>query len=226
MTKYSKIITAGVIGMLAALVTGTGEFLLHYDPASRFSEFEFMRGIPANQTTAGHFLGVLGAPLYLIGCWHIYQMMRSPMHHERPSDRTGATNKWATISCLVLAYGFVVGTVWIGSRSGISALINSDTVAGNSDLIRLYVLRNEPLLQIIRIAVLLFSLIFIIMTITDRTDYPRWMAAFNPVLLILASFATYQFTPEFGKYLMPVALNVAFFVFFIVSTLLSTRKGH
>ena len=40
MTKCERITlyVTGIFGILAALIVGTGEFLLHFDPLSRFSE--------------------------------------------------------------------------------------------------------------------------------------------------------------------------------------------
>ena len=36
----------GIIGLLAALITGSGEFLLHFDPQARFTDgLAFFEGI-------------------------------------------------------------------------------------------------------------------------------------------------------------------------------------
>ena len=92
-------------------------------------------------------------------------------------------------------------------------------------LIGLYDLRYETLLQIIRVAVLALSVIYISLTLTGRSHYPKWMAALNPILLILVSFIVYAVTPSIGKYLMPIALNVAFFVLFVASIMIARKKG-
>ena len=67
-------VLTGIIGIIAAILVGTGEFLLHFDPLARFSTdgYAFMLAASDERQTAGHFLGVLGAPLYVVGCWHIY----------------------------------------------------------------------------------------------------------------------------------------------------------
>jgi hypothetical protein len=209
----SAAVTAGLIGLLGALLTGAGEFILHYDALARFSENQFFLGISTEQTNWGHFIAVLGAPLYLVGCWHIHLMLRP------------ANPRWSFISFIVMAYGFLVGIVWIGSRASISALINSPTSPEVEQLIALYDLRYETLLQVIRFAVLILSIIFIWLTLTGRSHYPKWMAVLNPILLIVASFVIYVVAPSLGKYLMPIALNVAFAVFFITSISIARRKG-
>ena len=213
MTKSITLVT-GVVGLIGAVLTGMGEFILHFDSLARFgAENAFFLGISSERSTLGHFIGVLGAPLYLVGCWHIYLMLR-------PASET-----WSLTAFLIAAYGFAVGAVWIGSRASISALINTPASPEIEQLISLYDLRYETLLQIIRFAVLVLSAIFIWLVLTGRSHYPKWMAALNPILLIVASFIAYAIAPELGKYLMPIALNVAFFVFFLASVFIARKEG-
>lgn len=213
MTK-STIVLTGLVGLLGAVLTGVGEFILHFDALARFgAENEFFEGISDQRTTIGHFVGVLGAPLYLVGCWHIKLMLQ-------PANKI-----WSMTAFFVAAYGFAVGAVWIGSRASISALVNAPTSPEIVQLMGLYDFRYETLLQIIRVTVLALSVIYISLTLTGRSHYPKWMAALNPILLILVSFIVYAVTPSIGKYLMPIALNVAFFVLFVASIMIARKKG-
>jgi hypothetical protein len=43
------------------------------------------------------------------------------------------------------------------------------------------------------------------------------MALLNPIFLIVVSFIIFFTIPPVGKYMMPIALNVAYFVMFSVS---------
>lgn len=207
--KKEHLIISGIIGLMAAVLVGIGEFLLHFDQLGRYSAeaaYDFMSDIPETRLTLGHFIGVLGAPLYVIGCWHIYLMLKS------------ANRKWASIAAILGAYGFMVGAVWIGSRSSIGSLAHfSDSVVHVQQLIEYYIVRNEALLTVIRVTTLLLSLIFVALVLTGRSLYPRWMALLNPLTLIILSFIIFAISPEIGKYLMPIALNVAFFIFFAAS---------
>lgn len=211
----NMIIITGCVGLLASILVGIGEYLLHYDPLARFSEggFGFMQGISEQRTTIGHFFGVFGATLYLIGCHHIYLMLRP------------AGERAAQATFCISAFGFIVGAVWIGSRASISALMQLPITPEINELIELYNLRYETLLTVVRITTLILSVVFIWLTLTGRSNYPRWMAIFNPFVLILASFAMYVIAPQLGKHLMPIALNVAFFIFFSLS-LLHARTGN
>lgn len=209
----SVVLWSGMVGLLASVLTGAGEFLLHFDALARFEpQYAFFTGISHQQSTLGHFIGVLGAPMYLVGCWHIQLMLRP------------ANPRWSMIAFIVAAYGFVVGAVWIGSRASISALINMPDSAEMIHLVELYNLRYETLLQIIRITVLVLSAIYVWLTLSGRSHYPKWMAALNPIVLIVGSFLIYAIAPVIGIYLMPIALNVAFFVFFSASILIANNK--
>ena len=203
----SPLTVTALLGLIAAMVVGTGEYLLHYDSLARFSAggYDFMQGISANRSTLGLFFGVFGATLYPVGCYHIYLMLRP------------ANQRWAFAAFLIGAFGFMVGAVWIGSRASVSALVQLPPSAEINGLIALYELRYEPLLQVIRLTTLALSVIFVVLALSGRSNYPRWMALFNPILLIIMSFVIFAVAPAIGKHMMPIALNIAFFVFFLLS---------
>lgn len=196
----------GVIGLCAAILTGTGEFLLHFDPQDRYAEgLAFFQGIGEGRTNWGHFLASFGAPLYAVGGFHIFLMLRS------------ANARWAFILFIIMAYGCALGGVWIGSRASISAIVNAPQYLELGNLIALYDFRYESLLNVTRVVVLLVSIIYIWLTLTGRSSYPKWMAFFNPIILLLLSFVVWFIIPDVGKYMMPIALNIGFGIFFIIS---------
>jgi hypothetical protein len=119
-----------------------------------------------------------------------------------------------------MAYGFMIGAVWIGSRANVAFLVNAMSGDALATALELYEFRYESLLTLVRVAVLGFSGIFVWLILSGRSAYPRWMAIMNPILLIIASFIVFWLAPGIGKYLMPIALNVAFFIVFSVSTLI------
>lgn len=214
MEKHNVIILTGLIGLLGAILVGAGEFMLHFDPLARYSEvhYDFMLATSDPQQTTGHFLGALGAPLYIVGCWHIYLMLKP------------ANQKLAFVGFLLGAYGFMIGADWISSRASIGALIHAQAQGLEIDyLIELYQLRYESLLTVTRITTLVTSVIFIYLAFTGRSHYQKWQALFSPIVLLLLSFVVYLITPSIGKYLMPIALNVGFGLFFIMS-LIQAKK--
>lgn len=206
-------ILTGLAGVLGAVLVGTGEFMLHFDPLVRYGQgFDFFKGVTESQATNGHFFGVLGGPLYLVGAWHFYLMLR-------PANRF-----WSMVALLLMSYGCMVGAVWIGSRANVAFLVNAMSGDALSSALDLYELRYESLLTLVRIAVLGFSVLFVWLILSGRSNYSRWMALLNPILLIVASFIVFLLAPSLGKYLMPIALNVAYFIVFSVSTLMVIRS--
>jgi hypothetical protein len=215
-TQYQIRVLTGVVGLIAAVLVGIGEFLLHFDPLARFSAdgYTFMLAASDERQTAGHFFGVLGAPLYVVGCWHIYLMLKP------------ANQKLAFLGFLASAYGFMIGADWISSRASIGALIHLQEPGVNiEELITLYQFRYESLLTVIRITTTVLSIIFIYLVMTGRSHYQKWHALFNPIVLLVMNFMVYAISPTIGKYLMPIALNVAFGIFFTMS-IIQARKIH
>jgi hypothetical protein len=196
-------------------VVGAGEFLLHFDPLARFSEgsdYRFMLAASEARQTWGHFLGVLAAPLYVVGCWHIYLMLKP------------ANQRWAFVGFLLSAYGFMVGADWISSRSSIGAITHlQESQSLLQPLVDLYVLRYESLLSVVRITTLLLSIIIVILAWSGKSHYHKAIAFFNPLVLLLLNFVIYLIAPEIGKYMMPIALNIGFGLFFILSLLQARR---
>ncbi len=154
----SIIVLTGIIGLLAAVFTGVGEFMLHFDALARFDvEYAFLGGISDHRSSVGHFVAMLGAPMYLIGCWHIRLMLKP------------ASDRWSLFAFFIMAYGFAIGIVWIGSRASISALVNMPVTPDVQHLIELYDFRYETLLQVTRIAVLSLTIIFVALVVRGRS---------------------------------------------------------
>jgi len=144
--------------------------------------------------------------------WHVAKMLQP------------ASKLWSSIAFFVMSYGFIVGVVWIGSRASAAALVAIGQDPAAAGLLTLYELRYETLLTVVRVSALAFSLIFVSLILTGRTAYPRWMAVFNPVVLIIANFLVFLLLPDIGKYLMPIALNVSFFIIFALSIYIESKN--
>ena len=202
----SNLKITGIIGLIGAIICGTGEFLLHFDPQARFTGgYDFMADISDSRLTAGHFLAVFGGTLYFVGVWHIAEMLRP------------AGEKLSRALFIIGSFGFVYGGMWMSSRAMIGSIVHHPEIVEGTNLVELYVLRLETLLQVIRITTLVISIIYIVMVLTGKSRYPKWMAATSPIVLLLMNFVIYLTAPSIGKYVMPIALNVGFTVFFLLS---------
>ncbi len=194
----------GIIGLVGAILCGTGEFLLHFDPLARFSGYDFMADISDPRLTVGHFLAVVGVPLYLVGMWHIAQMLKP------------AGDKLSNILFLIGSFGFLYGAMWMSSRASIGSLVHYPELIANTNLIELYQLRSETLLQVIRGTTLVISGIYVYLVLTGKSRYPKWMAATSPIVLLILNFVSYLIAPSVGKFVRPIAMNVGFSAYFLV----------
>ena len=204
----------GIIGLIGAIVCGTGEFLLHFDPDLNLliesedydpKPYEFMAKKSEMLLNAGHFFAVFGVSLYFVGVWHIAEMLRP------------AGEKLSRILFLIGCFGFLYGAMWMSSRAMIGSITHAPELVEGTKLVELYQLRLETLLWVIRITTLVISIIFIKMVLTGKSRYPKWMAATSPIVLLVMNFVIFVVAPNIGKYMMPIALNVGFSVFFLLS---------
>jgi len=214
------VLLAGVLATLGVFLVGVGEFMLHYSASgyAGAAEFRFLLHVPGWRLTAGHFLGVLCAPLYFLGYWHVHLALRP-------------TSRPARLLLLGAAiYTFTIATVWLGSRAGLARLVQAQAEGAApgqfAALVDAYDLYSESLIQIVRLGVLAISGLFVALVLRGRTSYPRWIAAANPILLLALVFAAYFAVPAIGGYLVPSAMNVAHVLFFGLSSAAWARTGR
>ena len=72
------LIGTGLVAALGALIVGVGEFTFQFSPLGGYegSDYLYFLDVSPSRLTLGHFIAVLAAPLYLVGYWHIAQMLR------------------------------------------------------------------------------------------------------------------------------------------------------
>jgi len=218
--RQRTVVLAGILGILGAALVGAGEFSLHYTPTHEYhDDYHFFLGIPGWRLTLGHFLSILSVPLYFVGYWHVFQCLRP------------AAGWLRRLFFGIGVYSFAVGGVWIGSRAYLALLIQAQEAHDGAtrealvQLLETASFYNEQLILVLRVAILISSGLFVVLTATGRTSYPRWAAFFNPILLVAAAFGLYFTLPAIGGYVMPIAMNVAHVIFFSVSTWLCTRMS-
>lgn len=203
---------SGVAGLAASLLVGAGEFALHFNPLGGYEDphYRFWLSIDETRLDVGHWLTVFAAPLYLVGYWHLAEMLK-------PASRL-----FGWIFFLVGAYSFVVGAVWIGQRPFL-AWVAQAVAKGEASPVLLSALadRNAVLINFLRAAVAFNSLIWIVLVASGRTWYPRWGVVFAPGILLALVFASNVWLRPFGLFLAPSAMNVAHGGLFLMSVLRS-----
>lgn len=206
---------AGWAGLFAAILVGTAEFWLHFSPNGGIedvTDYLYFNEVSAERLSRGHFLAVLAAPLYMLGYWFL-------------SKQLEPANKLASkIFFCVGAYAFAVATAWIGQRFFLGSTVHA--IAAGSDikpLLTLFAEHNEPFVNVLRVAMVAVSVIWIWLILSSKTNFPKWMAIFSPALLLALMFVTLV-TP-FGIYVVPIAMNAAHFILFALA-LVTTRRAQ
>ena len=198
---------AGFAGLIGAILVGAGEFILQYTPQGGYEDgYQFFADVPKDRLTFGHYLSVLAAPLYVLGYWHL-------------AKRLDPKNTWVgkIVFCLG-SYAFIVGAVWLGQR--VLLALTAHEIAGGLDLSSLqssFAAHNEPLVNVLRVAILVISGLWIYQILKGRSTYPIWMAIANPFTILALIFALYFAAPKIGVLLLPNAMNVAHIVVFGLS---------
>ena len=220
MPRPAVLFWTGVVATVGAFTVGVGEFLFQYSPRGGYegSGYLFFLDVSRWRLTAGHFIGVLSAPLYFVDYWHVAHMLR-------PAGR------WISYGVLGLGvYAFAIGNVWLGGRVNLALVVQARDVVDGSQMEPLSVLlqdisaHNEPLINVVRILVLIVSILMAWGILSGKSAYPRWTVAVLPILLLVLIFVCYAILPVVGIFLLPAAMNIAHFIFFLVSTMIAAKQ--
>lgn len=206
---------AGWAGLLGAILVGIGEFSLQFTPNGGIEDtknYLYFNDVSAARLSFGHFISVLSAPLCLVGYWHLAKKLEP------------ANKLLSKVFFFVGAYSFAIGTAWIGQRFFLASTVHE--IARGTDitaLLNTFSDHNEPFVNVLRVAMLFISGVWIYLILKGGTMFPRWMALFSPIALLATMFALYFYETTIGLYVFPVAMNATHVVIFSLS-LLTGRK--
>jgi len=219
MQTNSKFITfAGFAGCLGAILVGIGEFSIQFAPNSDITDVKdylYFNEVSAARLSFGHFIAVLAAPLYILGYWHLSKKLEP------------AGPRQAKAFFLIGAYAFAVGTAWIGQRFFLGTTVHE--IAAGADLkeqLTIFAEHNEPFVNVLRLAMLIVSILWVKLILTGKTYFPKWMALFSPILLLAVMFGLYFAKTSIGHYVFPVAMNATHLIIFALAILTTRGKSH
>jgi len=209
----------GFLGLIGSIGVGIGEFLLHYSPNGigyDRNNFEFFNQISLHRLTLGHFIAVSFVPFYIAGYYHFYLIFK---------------DKNPKIAATIFTLGtiaFIIGGMWISSRAQLGYLVHKIAENPNNEallsLIEVYKNHAEILVKSLRIWVAGISILFVIPILKNETIYPKWMALFNPIFLLIGIAILYKIIPNVGYIIGPIAMNVVHFILFGLSLILIKKS--
>lgn len=181
-------------------------YVLRPSMAGRWAQ---LASLPARRLAWGGLLGVLATPLVLAGLWPLY-------HALRPAG------PWLSLApTLLLAYALILAPFLHGSFIYIehnARALARLSAEGRTVLGPLFHLQQRLLFTAyaaIAVLALLACLLFAVAVASGSTLLPRWMAAANPVMTILAWLVLKRLLPHrVAKYAEGAGFNIGFLLFF------------
>lgn len=192
-----------ISGLIAAIIVGIGEYMLHFIPEGPDGEISMLFTVPLERAAMGHFIAVAGIPLYFSGYFGLMQVFRKTSE---------------PLSIILLISGvvsFTVGGIWVASRYFAAEVFQHS--AGTPDF-EFYLTSYEEHVQVLvwalRIAIAFVSVIYIMLILKNTEGYPKWMVAFNPIVVLGIVISTLFLVRPIGVHIAPIAMNVTHFIFF------------
>ncbi|MDF1665444.1 MAG: hypothetical protein P1V97_27035 [Planctomycetota bacterium] len=200
------------LGLLAAIIVGLGEYLLHFSPHGPSGEIEMLLDVPLERARLGHFLAIFGVPLYFAGYYGIFRFFRKDSF------------KWALSLFVIGILSFTYGGIWISSRY-FAAVVLQKTSQG--PLYEFFLLTYEQnyqvLVWLLRSLVLLLSGCYVI-CILQSNSLSNWWALLNPIFLLILSISSLFVAKPLGVHIAPIAMNVVHFILFSKLLLLYPQR--
>ncbi len=191
------------IGLLASIIVGIGEYLLHYLPAGPGGEISMLQDVPLERASKGHFLVVFGAPLYFAGYYGLKNIFKetSPI--------------LARLLLIAGVLSFSVGGVWVSSRYFAAEVLQKSVGTSDHTLyLQSYEDHYQVLVWALRLLVAAVSGLYIALIIKNKQGLPKWLAIFNPIILLLIVISSLFWFKPLGNHIAPIAMNVTHFIFF------------
>ena len=163
----------------------------------------------------GALLGVFATPLVIAGYWQVFQGL------------TGANAGLVLVTTILFGCASVIGAFVHGTfyylGEYVLALNNVDE--GSQGVIAEMFKRHRKLLIIsyapVMVMIVVASILFSVLVASQKTAFPLWMAAANPVVLIIAFLLLKRILPSsLRDWTEGAGFNIGFFVFFLCTTVI------
>lgn len=177
------------------------------------SDAEKMVVLSPNRMMWGALLGVFATPLVLAGYWQIYQGL------------TGAHASVVLTAVVLFVCASVIGAFVHGTFYFLGEYVQAlNKVDEQSQTVIVdMITRHRKALIIsyapVMIMVVIGSILFSVLVATQKTAFPVWMAAVNPLTLIIAWLLLKRVLPQFiCDWTEGAGFNIAFLIFFAFTT--------
>lgn len=216
----------GLLALLGTLLYAIGDVLLLAGKASLeeyprlkayaklLSDAERIVALSPTRMIWGALLGVFSTPLVLAGFWQVYQGL------------DGANPVFRLATFLLFGIASVIGAFVHGTFFFMGEYVRAlnQVEDGSQAVIVEMIVRHRKVLILtyapVLLMVILASILFSILVATQRTAFPAWLAAVNPVTMTLAWLLGKRVLPAFARdWTEGAGFNIAYLAFFACTTL-------
>lgn len=168
-----------------------------------------LTALPPRRLAWGGVLGVLATPLLLLGLWPLCQALR-------PAGWWQAFLPAALLATGLILAPFVHGSfIYIEQNAQVLARLSPEERPILGEVFRLQQRVMATAYAVVAVATLLASLLYSIVVAVGTTGLPRWMAAVNPVTMVITWMLIRRLLPErVARYSEGAGFNIGFFLFF------------
>lgn len=120
---------------------------------------------------------------------------------------------WLLLITGVLSFTF--GGVYVSSRYfAAEVLQRSAGTADHAFYLQSYEDHYQVLVWGLRILITAVSVIYVMLVLKNKVGIPKWLAIFNPIVLLIVIISTLVWFRPLGAYIAPIAMNTTHFIFF------------
>lgn len=221
--RKNSIVLLGYIGIVGIIITIVSDIILLSKPDAGITFFingtKTMEDLASWRIYAGTFLGVMALPVSVLGLVPIYNALK-------PSGRLLSGTVFATgAHALLMGAAFHMSFVYMGNAWKL-AYDNSQDKVTVLKLMQGYEACYYALIVIMLIDILICSIAFIYAILKGKTVFPRWVAACNPIVIVLVVFGMISCIPDpVGGIISPTALNLSTLIIVVITTKLYSKKS-
>ena len=205
-----------IVGLLASVLVGIGEFLLHFTPKGPTGEISMLYDVPLDRASKGHFFAVYAAPFYFAGYYGVMRVFKN-------------SNKFlATILFIFGVLSFAYGSIYVSSRYFAAEVLQRSMGTPDFEFyLASYEKHYQSTVWALRILILSVSIVYGVLVLKNNFGMPKWLAVFNPIVLLILIISTIVWAKPIGIYIAPIAMNATHFIFFgIILLQLKQYKNH
>jgi hypothetical protein len=216
------VLIMGLIGIAGVFLTLISDFILIGRPNSSLSFFklgtESMAGLSQWRITIGAFLGVVVIPFQIAGLVTIYYAIR-------PAGKVKSL-----IIILINAHTLMMAVAFHISYAYIAGGWNLYYEIGYGDIVAARMLDRfdyywKIIIIIMGVELIVSSAYLVFIILSKRSLYPRWMALFSPICVLVYIYPIILVIPKpIGGFIAPAFLNLSTLVFMILSTSIVYKK--